>query len=71
MLLAGFVDREASMNTKPSSPPPPPPPPPDKPVDLSESVAGEEDPGASLDVPPAARGQRRKPQDRKPPSTPR
>ena len=32
---------------------PPPPSPTLGPVDLSESVAGEEDPGASLDLPPA------------------
>ena len=39
----------------------PPPSPTLGPVDLSESVAGEEDPGASLDLPPA-------PPDRSPPS---
>lgn len=39
------------MNTSSSSPPGPAPAP-----DLSESVAGEEDPGASLDIPPATPG---------------
>ena len=33
-----------------------PTPPPLGPVDLSESVAGEEDPGASMDLPPTQPG---------------
>ena len=41
-------DAHDPMNT------PSPPSPTFGPVDLSESVAGEEDPGASLDLPPAA-----------------
>jgi hypothetical protein len=36
---------------QPAPPPPPQQPAQSGPVDLSESVAGEEDPGASLDVP--------------------
>ncbi len=43
------------MSQAPSPSPPPASPGKLPPVDLTESVAGEEDPGASLDMPPAAK----------------
>lgn len=44
-----------ASNKQDSSPGPRAPARPGDPIDLQESVAGEEDPGASLDI-PAARG---------------
>jgi hypothetical protein len=53
--VLAYDSLNTAMSPVPSSSLPPAPGGKLPPVDLTESVAGEEDPGASLDMPPAAK----------------